>query len=90
METHRELLYQFCRNCGCELFQQPYEFGYILRDGKREIIVENFNDICSNAIKLQKLRKLEEQITKEKDFRKRRKIISKLYCQNSSSGRAVG
>lgn len=90
METYRELIYQFCKNCGCELFQQPYNFGYTLRDNKRTIDIANFNDICFNAIKLQKLRKLEEQITKEKDFRKRRKIISKLYCQNSSSGRAVG
>ena len=92
MESFRELIYQFCKNCGCELFQQPYGFGYILKDNKREIIVEDFNDICFNAIKLQKLRKLEEQIVKEKDCRKRRKILNHLFfidnCQNSSSGRA--
>lgn len=84
------LLIDYCNKCGCKLKDQEFEFGFILTDGKRDIKVHRKENIITAATEFAKIHRLEKKFASERDPRKRRKIISKLYSQNSSSGRAVG
>ena len=83
-----ELILEYCRKCGCSITQDIKGFGFVVRDKKRAVTVTDLSLVMQEATKLHKIHKLEEQLENEPDYRKRRKIRSKLYCWSSSSGRA--
>lgn len=83
IDNTKQLILEYCKKCGCELFQD--NVGYVLRDGKREITIWDLKDVIPEATKLHKLHKLEEKLKDERDYKIRRKIISHLYNIESMS-----
>ena len=83
IEENNELILEYCKKCGCELTKDAYGFGFVLRDGKREIVVRNKENIINEAAKLHKIHQQENKLENEKDFKKRRLIKSHLYFIDS-------